>query len=251
MLKPLLEKIKQITTEVIGENLVGIYLHGSYAFGCFNWDKSDLDYLVVVERPLTLSQKVRYITELLRLRGECPPKGLEMSVVTAEHCENFIHPTPYDLHFSNAHLERAERETAAYCKAMQGVDPDLAAHFTVTRAVGRVLCGKPIEEVFAPVPLADYLDSIKYDVENAETDILTNPVYVTLNLCRALAFVRENAILSKADGGKWGLENLPTRYHPIIQAALTAYTTARDYPSDAQSTPLTAFAADMLKQIFG
>ena len=32
--------------EAIGENLLGVYLHGSAAMGCFNPKSSDLDLLV-------------------------------------------------------------------------------------------------------------------------------------------------------------------------------------------------------------
>lgn len=32
----------------------------------------------------------------------------------------------------------------------------------------------------------DYLDSIKYDVESVAEDVLWDPVYVVLNLCRSL-----------------------------------------------------------------
>ena len=85
--------------------------------------------------------------------------------------------------------------------AVHGLDRDLAAHFTVTRAVGVPLWGAPAADVFAPVPAADYLDSIWYDVEGAEDDILENPVYVILNLCRVLAYLRDGAVLSKAQAG--------------------------------------------------
>ena len=34
--------------EILGENLVGIYLHGSLAMGCFNPQKSDIDLIIVV-----------------------------------------------------------------------------------------------------------------------------------------------------------------------------------------------------------
>ena len=35
--------------ETIGENLLGVYLHGSAAMGCFNPKSSDLDLLVGVK----------------------------------------------------------------------------------------------------------------------------------------------------------------------------------------------------------
>ncbi len=38
----------------IAENLIGIYLHGSLAFGCFNPLRSDIDLLVVTQREMTI-----------------------------------------------------------------------------------------------------------------------------------------------------------------------------------------------------
>ena len=35
--------------EILKDNLVGIYLHGSAVMGCFNPLKSDLDLIVVVK----------------------------------------------------------------------------------------------------------------------------------------------------------------------------------------------------------
>ena len=247
----ILDEIKRISTEIFGENQCGLYVHGSLAFGCFRWEKSDIDYLAVVKRPPTLREKVDYISTVLELNKLAPPKGIEMSVVLEEHCRQFVYPTPYALHFSNAHLQRAEADTAAYCEYMQGVDPDLAAHFTVTRAVGKALFGPPAEEMFSPVPAVDYLESIRYDVENAAEDILENPMYVVLNLCRSLAYAREGAVISKAQGGAWGLQHLPEEHLPIVQAALECYTADVPFPLDAYKNELPAFAQTMLLGIFG
>lgn len=52
-----LDKIKALFVEELSENLVGIYLHGSLAMGCFNPSRSDVDLVVVKESLLTLSMK--------------------------------------------------------------------------------------------------------------------------------------------------------------------------------------------------
>ena len=44
-----LEQFVNITNEVFGSKVTGIYLHGSLAMGCFRSDKSDIDFIVVVE----------------------------------------------------------------------------------------------------------------------------------------------------------------------------------------------------------
>ena len=43
----LLDTVAGRYEEILGKNLVGIYAHGSLAFGCFSWERSDIDFLVV------------------------------------------------------------------------------------------------------------------------------------------------------------------------------------------------------------
>ena len=41
--------------EILRENIVGVYLHGSLAMGCFNPKRSDTDLIIVVNEPLIKS----------------------------------------------------------------------------------------------------------------------------------------------------------------------------------------------------
>jgi len=100
----ILNEIKKSYVEILGANLVGIYVHGSIAFNCFNWDKSDIDYLVIVNETLDYETKLKLMKATVELNTKAPPKGLEMSVVLKKHCLSFIYPTHYELHFSNMHL---------------------------------------------------------------------------------------------------------------------------------------------------
>ena len=219
----LLQQIKTEYLAILGDTMVGFYVHGSLAFGCFSWERGDLDFLVVVSKEPTWEQKHALIEVLLRADENAPPKGFEMSIVTEDAVSPFVYPTPYVLHYSNAWRDAYRCDLAGTCRRLRGYDPDLAAHITVTRAVGFALYGKPIEEVFAPVPTEQYLDSIRLDIENAVDDIAENPVYVTLNLCRVLGYLREGLILSKEGGGMWGLANLPAEFVPLVSAALSYY----------------------------
>ena len=241
----LLARICSGYRHILGEKLTGIYLHGSLAFGCFTWDTGDIDFLVVVEEPLNQSEKEALIHVLLDMTPHAPPKGFEMSVVLREDCDPVVHSVPFELHFSNAHKDRAEADLPAYCREMQGMDPDLAAHFAVTREVGQAVYGLPVSEVFGDVPRSVYAQSILYDVDSAETDITDNPVYVTLNLCRALAYLQEGLVLSKQQGGQWGLTHLPAAHHPLLHAALLAYAGG----TFTAVKGLQDFAAEMLQDI--
>lgn len=239
----ILEKIKSAYQSILGDSMTGIYVHGSIALGCFNWDKSDIDFIVVVKEAVNQSQKEALIQELIDLDEVCPPKGLEMSVVLEQVCSPFVYPTPFELHFSNAHKENARNNLAEYCRNMNGTDVDLAAHFTVIGKAGQVLCGKPVSEVFAPVPRECYLDSIRADVEGAVEEIVADPVYYILNLCRVLAYLEQGMILSKQQGGEWGIAHLPEIYGPMLVRALECYGSNRSFRGDHL---LERFAEEML-----
>lgn len=71
------------------------------------------------------------------------------------------------------------------------------------------------------------MDSIWSDIKEAKVDILTDPMYVTLTLCRVLGYLKDNLILSKQTGGEWGIKNLPQEFHELIQEALICYQTDR------------------------
>lgn len=219
----LLRRIRAAYQEILGSALTGLYVHGSLALGCFCWERSDIDFLAVVKRPLTQAQKEALIRALLALDADGPPKGLEMSVVLESVCKPFQYPTPFELHFSNMHKQACRENLARYCRDMNGVDPDLAAHFTITRKAGLVLCGQPIEDVFGVVPRADYLDSILRDVTSAREDVAEQPASTVLNLCRVLACLREGAAISKRQGGGWALAYLPEAYRGVIETALRLY----------------------------
>lgn len=208
---------------ILGDNLVGVYLHGSAVMGCFNPVKSDVDLIVVVEHEPSDTVKRAFMKMVVSLDETGPAKGIEMSVVRRGVCKPFVYPTPFELHFSKMHLDWYRSNPEDYIAKMKGTDRDLAAHFTVIRARGVCLYGAPIDEVFGEVPKKDYMDSIWRDIEEAENDIANDTMYLTLNLARVLAFQKDGSVLSKQEGGEWGIKNLPEKYHGLLQDALSEY----------------------------
>ncbi|MDE7298759.1 MAG: DUF4111 domain-containing protein [Lachnospiraceae bacterium] len=289
--KRILEQVRQDCAGIFGKNLVGVYVHGSIAFGCFCWENSDIDFLVVTREAPGPEEKEALIRALLELDVQCPQKGLEMSLVLERYCRDFIYPTPFELHFSNAHKaklfviekmsdaaseeENGKAKTSAaaeemhgeidaaegagncgkgrsgnsgpgkiceealreYCRSMNGTDKDLAAHFTVLRAVGFALCGREISDVFGEVPREAYLDSIWSDIAGAADEIAENPVYVILNLCRVLAFLEDGLVCSKAQGGAWALGRLPEDFagRGLIEEAVECYRTGKRFAADREA----------------
>lgn len=71
----LLRQVALRCQQILGTNLVGITVHGSLAFGCFHWNSSDVDFLVVTHTIPTQAQKAALIQSLLDLTPLSPPAG--------------------------------------------------------------------------------------------------------------------------------------------------------------------------------
>ena len=227
----------------VHENLVGVYLHGSLALGCFNPHRSDLDLLAVTRAGLDATTPRGLAELLLVVSGR--PAPVEISVLRRSDLHPWRYPTPYDFHYSEDWRDRMTARLAADDwrePDPRPRDPDLAAHITVTRRRGVCLLGSPVAAVFPAVPRTDYLDSLRLDVLSDEFGLTSTgapPVYAVLNGCRTYAYLVDGKILSKEEGGVWALHHLPRVYREALQAALHAY---RHDGDDAALDPAAALA---------
>jgi len=250
-----LSEFVQIFRDAFGNRLVGVYLHGSLAMQTFNPISSDVDLLVVVRDSLSWDEKHSVGQRLLQLSEQAPPNGLEMSILTLDNLNPFQYPTPYELHFANSNKVRYEQGTIDFSSGL--TDPDLAAHFVITKARGICLYGEAISAIFPDVPAKDYLDSIAQDSEWSYGNIMQGadegkcavPVYAVLNFCRVLTFIDQGLITSKTEGGRWASDNLPPEYKPVIREALKEYAVSgTSRPVDCQLLKQFAYYANGLIQ---
>lgn len=235
----LLTQLAEGFRQALTENLVGIYLHGSLTLGGFNPRTSDVDFLIVTRASLRAAERTALIALTLELAQNAPSKGLEFSIVTLTHTLNFTHPCPFEFHYGLNWHERFVSGEVDY--GADPRDPDLAAHFTITRARGHCLHGAPINQVFGAVPERYYWDSIRADAEDILRSIRYNPVYSILNLCRVLAYQQDKLIVSKVEGAAWALTHLPPLYHPLIQQAVNAYQSPVELPGQWDDGEIHAF----------
>ncbi|AZN40944.1 aminoglycoside adenylyltransferase domain-containing protein [Paenibacillus albus] len=244
-----LEEMADSFKQALGENIVGIYLHGSLAMGGFNPDKSDIDIIIIAKSKLTIEETKALTKQLLLLHDELPSgRGIELSIVLAAIAADFVHPAPFEYHYSDYHREKYQRDEDYCCGGFE--DPDLAAHFTVIYERGMTIYGKPIREVFMPVDRAFYLQAIIGDIASASAEIMDSPVYYTLNLCRVLLYLREGVVSSKKEAAEWALHALPHEFNPVIAACLGEYSgLAKVHQLGEVELQLQAFAKFMLKEI--
>lgn len=224
--------IATLLRRVLGDALVGAYLHGSFALGCGNPNRSDLDVLVVTRRALATDERAAF-AELPAGSYDEPgwPRPLELSSLTLEQLRPWRHPTPYDLHLATPRI------------VGPGEDPDLAAHVTVTRRAGIALAGPPPLELFPQVPRSHYEDALLRDFDASWW--LADPQhmrYAILSLPRIWATLAEPDVLhTKETAAVWALERVPADVRRPLELALESYRThGRDLEVDRPE--LEAFA---------
>ncbi len=225
--------------QMLGDELVGVYLHGSLVFGCFNPARSDVDLIAVTRVPLDQDSRTRAFDLLQHESGSYDrpgwPRPLELSSLGADDVRPWRYPTPYDLHYSSGATEDRGR----------GVDHDLAAHIWILRHRGRVLGGPPVDEVFPDVPYEDYLDSIARDFAWCRGGGHRWPRYAILSMTRFWAATVSGELHSKDSAGEWALERLPAELRALVEGALESYRgDGRDFAVDAdQAERLAVFIA--------
>jgi streptomycin 3"-adenylyltransferase len=236
---------------LLAENIIGIYLHGSLAMGCFNPQRSDLDLLVVTHHTMDPGTKQR-IAEMLLL-ASCAPNPIEISFLHYDELRPWQYPTPYDFHYSETWRETMQQALQSdawqHWNKDNHTDPDLAAHITITNQRGICLLGTPINEVMPDVPKEDYRASILNDIQNALNGKMDDPLYSILNVCRVCAFVRAGLVCSKQEGALWALKNVPLEIQPVIKHALEIYAD-EDQPRIFDPAATTIFIAYMQQHLY-
>ena len=245
--RQLMQQVKRRFADILNENLVGIYLYGSLAAGCFLWDRSDIDFLVVIRRPLPVEKKIALAEALYSRKDEAPSRGFECSVILEKYCRHMPYPIPFELHIAHAYRDDYERDPQGYCERMHGEDPDLTSHILALHAYGETLLGPDISRLFDQVSRQDALSAMRYDVNDAADHLHEKPCYYVLNLCRTMAYFRENVTLSKQAGGEWAMRHMAAKHQQVIQAALNAYAMGRDMYYDRGQAE--DFCADALEEI--
>jgi streptomycin 3"-adenylyltransferase len=202
---------------ILGDRLVGVYAHGSYALGCFNPRRSDLDVIAIASEVPMREQHERLVALLGEVSGapgplepkeEAAKRPLEFHLLLGSDLHPWRHPAPFELHWHGGLIERA-------------VDRDLAAHVTVARANGVALAGPPAEQVFPEVPWTDFEDSLRYDLVWAREH--ARELYRALSPLRVWATLETKQPHSKASAAAWAIPRLPPDLKPVAERALAAY----------------------------
>ena len=183
-------------TRVLGPALVGLYLHGSAAMGGWSAERSDVDLLGVVARPLDRRSKREISARLNHPSLVCPaPAGLELSLVTVAVAADPPRRPPFELHVNTGPSAQTHLGGPA------AADPDLLLHFAVCRRAGVAVAGPGPAEVFADPPRAWLLDRVAAELRWAlgHGSVASR----VLTACRAWRYLEDDVLGAKVDSARW------------------------------------------------
>lgn len=179
--------------------------------GCPSPVPKDIDLLFLTQHGMPAETK-RQMAELV-LAWSAVARPLEIHFLSRENLSPWRYPTPYDFHYSEEWRGRiSEQLTSGEWRTwndQQPVDPDLAAHLTITSAPGDNPvwpASRRIDPANPPRRLSRFHMT---DVANVAELIEENPVYGVLNLCRVAWYVEARKIASKEEAGVWASQSGP------------------------------------------
>jgi Domain of unknown function (DUF4111) len=220
-------------TRVLGPALIGVYLHGSGALGGWSPERSDVDLLGVVARPLERRAKKVISARLNHPSLACPaPAGLELSLVTAAVAADPPRRPPFELHLSTGPSPQTHLGGGP-----DATDPDLLLHFAVCRRAGVAVAGPDPVGVFAEPPRAWLLERAAAELRWAVRH--GTFAYRVLTACRAWRYLEDDVLGSKVESGRWARLRLASGTEQsvgtaaLVEAAVAAQTGLAPMPGAA------------------
>lgn len=211
-----LEQTVTLVQEVLGDELVGLYLFGSAVVGGLT-PTSDVDLLAVSMRPTTDGERRRLVERLLVLSMR--PRYLELTIVVESDVRPWRYPPQMDLQYGDwlrAEFERGEIPPPR-------PNPDLAALVTMTLRYGRALHGPPAADVFARVPHEDLLRAGLDELDGIVADLDDDTRNMLLTLVRIWCTAETGEIRSKDGAADWAIPHLPATHRPVLERARDGY----------------------------
>ncbi len=199
------------------EDLIGVYIHGSLAYGAFEATASDVDLVVVHRADLTGEQ-----------RRALP--DLHARLLAAQPAASRLDGTYAPLHAVGTYGTAAcPAFRDGRFLAWRGGDLNPVAWHTL-RTRGLALYGPPPAEIVPPVPAGALRENMRRNIaflrRRMPTYALsgtTNTVFGALTLCRVLYTLETGEVVSKRTAARWALHRVAPCWRPFLHRALARY----------------------------
>jgi hypothetical protein len=198
---------------MLEQNLVGVYLFGSIAFPRFEPRSGDIDFYVLIRRPLTPIQR-KALDTMHRILGSRFRFGraLDGFYITLSKASRRSIPTGL-IFAADGRLHKNGRDDA------------WALHRQHLRQGACIILYGAKPKTIVPSPSWDEIErALNIEISFAKKVIHKYPYWTVLNLCRLIySFENRQVVVSKIQAAKWALRKLPTQWRGLIQSALRVY----------------------------
>ena len=203
----------------LADRFIGLYLHGSLAYGDFNPETSDIDFLVVTDGPLP---------------------GAIFSALKDMHAGLYAGGLAWSRRLEGAYIPKVNLRRHAAANApvpWLGVDghfawekpgSDWIIQRWILREKGLVVCGPPLAGLIDPVSSADLRQSVLGSLREWWSPPFPSPerfqnddyqVYAILTMCRSLYVLEHGSVASKPEAAAWAIERLAEPWRSLVSAA--------------------------------
>jgi predicted nucleotidyltransferase len=217
-LNAVLQELTVSVQAILAENLMGLYLQGSFAVGDFD-EHSDVDFLAIIKHELTEAELAALQAMHQRL--------FALTITWAQHLEGSYFPVEMLSRYDRVQDRPFYLDNGSQELIRSDHDNTWVVRWTV-REHGIPLLGPPPDDLIAPIPPeAMHQEIIKTMHDWAEEifsggfqlDSLWAQPFGVISYCRMLQTLRNGRIKSKRAGVIWAQNNLPQRWQPLIQQA--------------------------------
>lgn len=223
----LADDVVAIARDVLGNSLVGAYLHGSAVLGGLR-PSSDLDVLAVVARPTSDEERRTIVARLLEISGRRahrgPARPVELTIVRQSELQPWHVPPTVDLLYGEWLRDAFEGGTVPEPTFM----PDLGPEIALTLQGDAALFGPPPADVMDPIPLADLRRAIVAGVPSLLADLESDTRNVLLTFARIWFTLATGIINSKDQAADWALARLPEAHRGVLNRARELYLEGAD-----------------------
>jgi streptomycin 3"-adenylyltransferase len=218
----LADEVVGIVRDVLGDAVLGAYLHGSAVMGGLR-PTSDVDVLIVLRRPMSSDERAATVEGLLQVSGRRarrgPARPVELTMVVQSDVRPWRYPPSVDFQYGEWLRDACE----AGILPAPGPSPDLAPLITMTLAGDAPLFGPPPAELLDPVPMADFRQAILAGVPGLLADLETDTRNVLLTLARIWSTLATGEIRTKDAAADWALPRLPKAQRAALARARDMY----------------------------
>jgi predicted nucleotidyltransferase len=217
------EALRAIANSIFGHDLVSVYLYGSCVSGGLR-PLSDIDLIVVLERPMTTQERKSLTTSLLQTSGRYPnppgaPRCLELSVVLRS---SLAAPTyPARSEFLYGEWLRTDLETGALPEPFS--DPGVTLMLAQARQEAVSLTGPHLSDLLPAIAadqvrraMRDALPSLVDGLKGDERNVL-------LTLARMWRTAQTGEFVTKDAAANWVAPLVPHQIGATVRYAGQAY----------------------------